>query len=650
MEVELVRFVGAGLAVTFAGLSQRPSSLAETDGYRLIATLSVERPTELRSLIEDCSRNLCRGWSEARVPAPVVAQHLLALSTILPTASGPQPAWIRALLERPSHGIDRPLADELARTAAAEIVSAASASGELQRSGLLVHVSLILVHRLLEALIVNADLVESLRSAGGHHAEPSKDDAGPSDDLSAIDRLEIAIGHCAPAICPEPMLAALVAHELGRGLATSAIEAALESKAVACQDLLCELRTLQGETAETEVAGTFEALRTALAFGRLPEVDAELARAESAEQATLDGDGEDTAGGQRPAVAFRTLRARLDELRGNWQSAARHYAVARRYCPSMDVRGRWSLMMRQAAALNRHGLLVDDVRSLFEAAQIHAEAGGLLQEHDAPLDWALAHVELGNLLLNLAEREGRPERYLAAALHFKPAVDVFSRLGAMDDWALAQLGLARAQRGQGEFQGDPVTLADAAFAFRAALGILHAGRSPADWAAAKTGLGLTLVRLAEETGETGLVEDAIAALKLVRSGLSEAAARPIEAALGRAYVVLAGEKDDVAVLSEAVVCFSRALSQETHAARTDDTAPLLRALGTALWALGEAAGDRVRLDVARETLVAARERYAAVGDDGSVEAVQGEIGNLDLVLTRLRRSQRHGPGRPRFKA
>ncbi len=405
-----------------------------------------------------------------------------------------------------------------------------------------------------------------------------------------------AIERLAPSICPRPLLTALVSAERAKGVADRTIAVGLENLAYACQELLGDLKEHIGATGDDVLRGQFETFQGLLLSGDLAIAAEMLASAEDAwAQRPYNVD---SASGNIAAAAVRKIRARLNDLRGNWQEAACDYAIARRFCSSYDVKGRWLLMMRQAAALTRHGVMTDDVKSLFDAAQIHAEAGGLLQEHDAPIEWATANVNLGNLLLTLAEREGRPERYLAAGLHFKPAVDVFSREGATEDWALAQLGLAHALKGQGEFQGDPVILEDAAFAYKAALGMLHAGRSPDEWAAAKIGLGVSLVRIAEEADEPGLMDEAIAALKAALATMRQADTKTVEAALGRAYVVLAAEKDDVNILNDAVEQLQRALEPNGPGLKGADAALLLRHLGSSLWALGEASGDSARLQSA----------------------------------------------------
>jgi hypothetical protein len=568
----------------------------------------------------------------AHVPDAVAIQHLETLPGILRTHGPSREDWAHALSLLPDTGIRRKLADGLAQELAVDTVAAASAAGDIQRSALLVQVSVTLIYRLFSTLLASDDDVKALVPL----ADRIFDDAATPDAGGA---LQAALARYAQDMCPLALLQALVRADQAKGIADADISVQMEGRAYVCQELMSETKAFAAAQFDPIRKAEVEAILACLGKGEIGAADEKLSIMEDA--GATAHDQVEASAGDKDSMLLRLLRAKLEEAQGNFLGAARHYGFARRFCSTYDLRGRWQVMMRQAAALSRHGVQTGDIKALFEAAQVHAEAGGLLQEQDAPMEWAIAHVELGNLLLDLAEREGRPERYLAAGLHFKPAVDVFSKLGATDDWALAQLGLAHALKGQGDHQGDPVVLGDAAFAYRAAIGMLHRGRAPADWTAAHAGLGCSLVRIAEETGQAGLMDEAIASLKSALASMKRSEAKPLEAALGRAYVVLAAEKDDITALQNAVDRLNRALEPSTPAIPEGEQAQLFRLLGTSLWALAEAAGDRTGLETALSTLKSARDHYKKLGDGETALSIDKEISTLDATLARLRRAQRH---------
>lgn len=339
------------------------------------------------------------------------------------------------------------------------------------------------------------------------------------------------------------------------------------------------------------------------------------------------------------SLAWRILRGKLAELSADWRTAARHYALARTLVPTGCRQLCGPLLQRQAGALVAHGVRHDDEKVLIEAAQVYAEAGGFLSETLAPIEWAQAHVDLGHLMLVLGERESRPERFLAAALHFKPAVDVFSRQHDLDRWAQAQIGLALALKRSGEFQGDVVTLGDAAFAFRAALGRLTKDRAPQEWADAQLGLGETLVRIAEETGETDGLAKAIPALRAALAQPRDVApsfdVTAAQAALGRAYVSLGTQQQDGLMLQEAISLLESALDSGGGALSASEHAVIEQVRGTALWSLGENRASQRLLEDAMRAKLNAAELYESLGDVAAVNRLREDVGDLANDLERL---------------
>lgn len=338
------------------------------------------------------------------------------------------------------------------------------------------------------------------------------------------------------------------------------------------------------------------------------------------------------------AATARAFRARFTELAGDYRKAARHYAVAARCIGDANRRTRRRFLMRQAGALVSRGELTGDTAALAEAAQVYADAGRLLSEQDDPKEWATSHLELGRILMELGDREKRPERYLAAALHFKPAADVFSRLKDADNWARTQLGLADALRAQGEGQGDIVTLSEAVFAYRAALGIATRDRMPAEWALATYRLALTLMRLDHETGELAHHDEAAMALRAMLASADSvpdtircnAQARLAQAllALGRLRSENWLEEEAIAVLRATRSEADRSLSG-TMRARHDDH------IGSLLREIGETRRNASLIGEAAELKLAALDHFQSRGEVTDAERIRAEITAIEQAMARI---------------
>ena len=435
------------------------------------------------------------------------------------------------------------------------------------------------------------------------------------------------------------LIEALVARQRHAGRPEVAIQAALTDSIVDAIELLTEMMILvdrvgNDDALEAELlaaarqvrTGNFQAAQrdlTALARGleKLPD------------PARLDS----------PGFAFlpalHAARAHLASLDADWREASQIYEHAVQTWPREDRLPRWNLKLRQARQLVALGMLPDArVSVLCEAAQTFAAAGGLISERDCPLSWAEASLELGALLLLLGNRDSKPERYLAAALHFKPALEVFTREKAIDGWARSQIGLAHALRGQGAFQGDVVTLNEAAFAYRASLGILTQAATPELWHEARYFLAETLVRIGEETGAIDPIQEAIDLLLPIRDGKGTALPDRVCAlagtALGRAMLFVAEQEqgavaDDV-VLSEAMTLLERALEADAASLTALERARGESALGRVHW-LARTGRDRAaHIAKAIAAKGRARDIYDGLEDVISAEALQQDLNEMQL--------------------
>lgn len=365
--------------------------------------------------------------------------------------------------------------------------------------------------------------------------------------------------------------------------------------------------------------------------------DQALGQAEDCDLQAAPGDLPNANQHLADAAKSREIRALIEELAGDFRRAARHYAQCVRCLPESDRNARRGYLMRQAGALAAQGELAGETAALAEAAQVYAAAGRLLSEQDAPLEWACAHLELGRVLMELGEREGRPERYLAAALHFKPASDVFSHLKQFDSWAMAQLGLADALRAQGEVQGDIVTLNEAAFSYRAALGIAARDRMPTEWAVANYRLALTLLRIDTESGGIEHHEDAAMALRAVAAAdtVSPAIRCNARARLARALLTIARtrgegwhEAEALSLIEECRTGAREQLADNARAAMQDE-------LGGLLAAIGEARSSSDLIGEACALKASALEHFQSAGDRGAAQRLRGELSLMQTALQGL---------------
>lgn len=335
-------------------------------------------------------------------------------------------------------------------------------------------------------------------------------------------------------------------------------------------------------------------------------------------------------------------RARTAHLDGDPREAARLYERATLFWPRNDRIRRWQNKLQQAREIAAIGHLPDSrLAVLCEAAQIYASAGGLVSEGDCPRAWAEANLELGTLLQEIGDRECRPERYLAAALHFKPALDVFTRERDMDGWARSQVGLAHALRGQASFQGDVIVLRDAAFAYRASLGILTEDGSPETWYTVRSCLGDVLVRIAEETGDVDALQQAsevVMTLSESKPGLISAYAQSIgEIALGRTMLFLVesdegcGDTECESVLNDAIDLISKAIDRADHKMTALELARAENALGSAYWLLHNRTGDSDALERSINAKLRSRDLYEHLDNAIEADALDEQIAAMQAV-------------------
>lgn len=588
MEAALLNLIGVALAVA-AGARHNDAGTRAGDSGRTVILRCVEhRVPGLALIIERMAADVWEIVKADAISDQERAEHLARLTATITSHGACDRVSVEGALNDPAE-----FAASTAQRLAAAILSdnTLAASDESSSWGARLQRSLqSLLFSMQSALMASPQSLPAIVGALGDDDAPSSVLPEPKSEYLAESQARLAHE---TGLSPS-LVEALVARQRFAGRPEAAIRATLADSVVDAIELLTELMTLvdkvgSDDALESELLEAAQHVRTGnfhAAQRQLSSLTRHLEKQTS--PARLDS----------PGFAFlpalHAARANLANLDADWREASRLFEHAAQTWPREDRLSRWKLKLRQARQLVTLGMLPQAPGTvLCEAAQSFAKAGGVISERDCPLPWAEANLELGTLLLMLGDRDSKPERYLAAALHFKPALEVFTREKAFDGWARSQIGLAHALRGQGAFQGDVVTLNEAAFAYRASLGILTEAATPELWHEARYCLAETLLRIGEETGEIDPVQAAIDMLLPIRDDKS--AALPdrtrtlAQTALGRAMLFLSEQDQDEGVddfvLTEAMTLLERALATDAAELTALERARGECALGRVHWLL-----------------------------------------------------------------
>ena len=155
-----------------------------------------------------------------------------------------------------------------------------------------------------------------------------------------------------------------------------------------------------------------------------------------------------------------------------FDQAATLFGQAAGYVPSGRRKERGDYLLRQVDALYREGGERGDNNALREAIEVCRKALAEYPRSEAPLQWANAQANLGNVLQTLGERESGKARLEDAVSAYRAALEELTRERVPIAWATTQNNLGAALLALGEREGGPAELEQAAEAFRAALGEL----------------------------------------------------------------------------------------------------------------------------------------------------------------------------------
>lgn len=631
MEAALLNLIGVALALAAGAQRNDAGFRAADNGCAVISRCLKHRVPGLATIIERIAADVWQDLTASALTNEEAAAHLTRLTATIASHSARDQVSVAGALD----GATEPAASMAQRLAAAILTEIALTASDQAPGGGEASQRLLqtLLFSMQSALTASPQSLTAIARALGDADAPSP--VLPAPKTESFAEAQARLAH-ETGLSPS-LIEALAARQRLAGRPEAAVRAALTDSIVDAIELLTQMMALvdkagSDDALESELLDTAQQIRTGNFHAALQQLSA-LARhlEKRPNPARLDS----------PGFAFlpalHAARALLASLDADWREAARLYEHAVQAWPREDRLQRWKLKLRQARQLVALGMLPQARGAvLCEAAQTFAAAGGLISERDCPLPWAEASLELGTLLLLLGDRDSKPERYLAAALHFKPALEVFTREKAIDGWARSQIGLAHALRGQGAFQGDVVILNEAAFAYRASLGILTEAATPELWHEARYFLAETLLRIGEETGKIEPVQDAIDLLLPIRDNkgavLPDRVRALAQSALGRAMLFLAEQDQDTAaddvVLIEAAMLLDSALDADTTNLTALERARGACALGRVHWLLRSGHDRQAHLTKAIAATSQARAIYEGLDDVIAAEALQQDLDEL----------------------
>jgi tetratricopeptide (TPR) repeat protein len=165
-------------------------------------------------------------------------------------------------------------------------------------------------------------------------------------------------------------------------------------------------------------------------------------------------------------------------------------------------------------ALARYGQRREELDYLEGARSAFGEVLEIWTQESKPVDWARAQNNLGNVLADLAERQGQElNLYYMARTAFRSALEEWTQADEPLNWARAHNNLGTVLRVIGTIEDDEGSLAGAVDSFRLALEEWRRDRVPSDWAMLQSNLGNALGDLGLMRGDYAMVDEAAAAYR-----------------------------------------------------------------------------------------------------------------------------------------
>lgn len=254
-----------------------------------------------------------------------------------------------------------------------------------------------------------------------------------------------------------------------------------------------------------------------------------------------------------------------------------------------------------------------DYAQLEQAVLVYQAVLAASSPETAPMEWAAAQNNLGNVLLTLGRRESGTARLEQAVLAFTEALKGRSQDTAALDWAATQNNLGAVLAALGQREAGTARLEQAVEAYRAALAERTRDRVPQLWAVTQMNLGNTLRILGEREAGTARLEEAVSVYRAVLTERTQNRV-PLDWAttqmnLGAALVALGEREAGTGRLEQAVEAYRAALTEYTQERVPLQWAMTQVNLGNALLALGRREAGTERLEQAVAAYRAALTEY-----------------------------------------
>lgn len=163
-------------------------------------------------------------------------------------------------------------------------------------------------------------------------------------------------------------------------------------------------------------------------------------------------------------------------------------------------------------ALARYGQRREELDYLEGARAAFGEVLEIWTRDSKPIDWARAQNNLGNVLADLAERQGKElNLYYMARSSFRAALEEWTQEDEPLNWARAHNNLGTVLRAIGTVEDDEDSLAGAVESYKLALEEWRRDRVPSDWAMLQSNLGNALGDLGLMREDYEMVDEAAAA-------------------------------------------------------------------------------------------------------------------------------------------
>ena len=265
-----------------------------------------------------------------------------------------------------------------------------------------------------------------------------------------------------------------------------------------------------------------------------------------------------------------------------FDQAAGLFGQAAGYVSSDHKKERGDYLLRQADALYREGGERGDNNALREAIEVCRSALAQYPRSEAPISWANAETDLGNVLQTLGQRESGTARLGDAVSAYRAALEELPRERFPIAWATTQNNLGAALLALGDRETGTGRFEQAAEAYRAALEVWTRDRAPLQWAGTQNNLANALTTFGERDSGTERLEQAAAGYRAVLEVWTRALV-PLDWAmtennLGDALTTLGEREDGTDQLKDAVTAYRAALEERTRERVPLDWA-ILQALG-----------------------------------------------------------------------